>query len=291
MSAMISGTIPLMVNSGSPSGSRRETASAAPPAAAVRTSGRRSWTVDRPPARSRPPEGDQQPHQHEHGDHRHDHHRGRRRGHHQVAGVPVAGLRAGVDRLDVRERAQRVAQQPQDHRAHDRHGRRRPDQQPRPPRRPVPDLGDEVAEGQDHERQARVVVVLEGGAVDAGPRDPLGQERDQDQREGEAAAPVGLVGHERHRRDAQPPDHHVAGVVDGGRGGVRVGALVEPDGLEVERPGPPGRAGGVGRGQVVVVLVHPPGELHERLARVCRRASRRRAGGSRSAPTARTRAT
>ena len=221
MSAMISGTTPLMVNSGSPSGSRRAKASAAPPAAAVRTSGRRSRTViGRPPGRGRP-RADQHPHQHEHGDHRHDHHGGRRRGHHQVAGVPVAGLRAGVDRLDARERAQRVAQQPQDHRAHDRHGRRRPDQEPGPPRRPVPDLGHEVAEGQDHERQARVVVVLEGGAVDAGPRDPLGQERDQDQRQGEAPAPVGLERHEHHRRDAQPPDHHVAGVVDGGRGGVR----------------------------------------------------------------------
>ena len=66
---------------------------------------------------------------------------------------------------------------------------------------------------------------------------------------GEAPAPERLVGDEHHRRDAHPPDDHVAGVVDGRGRGLRVGALVEPDGLEVERPGPPRRARGVGRGQ------------------------------------------
>ena len=87
-------------------------------------------------------------------------------------------------------------------------------QQPGPPRRAVPQLGDEVGEGQDHERQRRVVVVLERGAIDARPRDPLGREADRDQGERQAAPPVGHDADEHQRRDAQPPDDEVAGVVD-----------------------------------------------------------------------------
>ena len=47
--------------------------------------------------------------------------------------------------------------------------------------------------------------------------------------------------------DAEPPDHEVAGVVDGRRRAGGEALLVEPDRLEVERPGPPRRRCGVGR--------------------------------------------
>ena len=153
----------------------------------------------------------------------------------------------------------------------DRDPRRDLREEPRPARRPVPQLGGEVAEGHDHERQARVVVVLERRPVDPGPGDPLAEERDQDQGEGEAPAGVRLPGDEGHRRDAQPPDHEVARVVD--RRGRPPGQalLVEPDGLEVERPGPPRRRRGVAGGQVVVVVVHLLGEGGEGLARVAGR--------------------
>ena len=136
---------------------------------------------------------------------------------------------------------------------------------------PGPDLGREVPEREHDERQARVVVVLERGAVDAGPGQPLGEEPDQDQRQPEVPAPERLVPDEHHRRHAEPPDHEVAGVVD--RGGRALGevALVEPHRLEVERPRPPRRARGVRRGQVVVVLVHRAGQVAQRLARVAGR--------------------
>ncbi len=196
----------------------------------------------------------------------HDHHAGDGRSDHEVAGVSVARLRARVDRLDVRDPAQRHPHQPEKRGAHDRDRRGRPRQQPRASRGAVPHLGGEVGERDDHERQARVVVVLERRPVDARPRDPLGQEADEDQGEGEAAAPERLVGDERHGRDGEPPDDHVAGVVDRGGGVVGEAALVEPDRLEVERPRPPRRAGGVRRGQVVVVLVHLAGQLEQRLA-------------------------
>ena len=49
------------------------------------------------------------------------------------------------------------------------HAGRDPGQEPDPPRGAVPELGGEVGEGQDHERQARVVVVLERRPVDPGP--------------------------------------------------------------------------------------------------------------------------
>ena len=50
-------------------------------------------------------------------------------------------------------------------------------EEPRPARRAVPQLGEEVGEGEDQERQARVVVVLERRPVDPGPGDPLAGER------------------------------------------------------------------------------------------------------------------
>ena len=66
---------------------------------------------------------------------------------------------------------------------------RQPGEQPRPARRAVPELGEEVGEGEDQERQARVVVVLERRPVDPRPRHPLAGEadRDQGQRRGSAA--------------------------------------------------------------------------------------------------------
>ena len=156
-------------------------------------------------------------------------------------------------------------------------------------RRAVPQLGHEVGQGQHHERQRRVVVVLERGAVDARPRDPLGGEADRDEGQREAPPPEGHPGHEGHGRDAHPPDDQAAGVVDRGRGAAGEALLVEPDGLEVHRPRPPGRRGGVRRRQAVVVGVHLAGQVEQRLAGVARRPARRTAGGSRSAPTGCTR--
>ena len=114
-------------------------------------------------------------------------------------------------------------------------------------------------------------MVLEGRPVDAGPRDPLGGEADHDQGQGQAAPPVGHDAHEQESRHAQPPDHEVAGVVDGGRRPGPEALLVEPDGLEVERPRPPRRRRGVGRREAVVVAVHLAGQVEERLAGVARR--------------------
>ena len=90
------------------------------------------------------------------------------------------------------------------------------DDHPRPPRRAVPQLGDEVGEGHDHERERRVVVVLEGGPVDARPRHPLGREADG--RSGRApgsGAGTPSTAAKIMRRDPEPPDDEVAGVVDG----------------------------------------------------------------------------
>ena len=133
---------------------------------------------------------------------------------------------------------------------------------------PVPQLGNEVGEGQDHERQRRVVVVLERGPVDARPRDPLRGEAHRDEHQAQAAPLERLVGDERHRRDAEPPDREVAGVVDRRRRAVAEAALVEPDRLEVERPRPPRRRRGVGRRELVVVAVHLAGQVEQGLAGV-----------------------
>ena len=57
-------------------------------------------------------------------------------------------------------------------------------EEPRPARRPVPQLGQEVGEGHDHERQARVVVVLERRPVDPRPGTHWQAKRDHDQGEG-----------------------------------------------------------------------------------------------------------
>ena len=103
----------------------------------------------------------------------------------------------------------------------------------------MPQLGQEVGEADDDERHARVVVVLEGRPVDARPGQPLPGKADAEESKGKAAALERLPGDEGHRRDAQPPDHQVAGVVDRGCRIPGEAPLIEPDGLEIERPGPP----------------------------------------------------
>ena len=117
-----------------------------------------------------------------------------------------AGLRARVHRF-ARRRTQHSGREKQPHRGRRRRWPRPPasrDPQPGPARRPVPQLGDEVGEGQDHERQGRVVVVLERGPVDARPRHPLGREADGDERQREATAAErhDRREHERRRRRA-----------------------------------------------------------------------------------------
>ena len=64
----------------------------------------------------------------------------------------------------------------------------------------------------------------------------------------------------------EPPDDEVPGVVDRGAGRAGEALLVEPHRLEVERERPPRRRCRVRRGQAVVVVVHLPRELDERLA-------------------------
>jgi hypothetical protein len=105
----------------------------------------------------------------------------------------------------------------------------------------VPQLGDEVGQGHDHEREGRVVVVLEGGSINARPWDPLRGEPDGDQHQSEAAPLERLVRHERHGRHPEPPDHEVARVVDRRRRPVAEAALVEPHGFQVEWERPPRR--------------------------------------------------
>ena len=102
---------------------------------------------------------------------------GRPRGQDEVGDDRRAGLRARIDRLDADEGAQRPVEQPHRGRGDDRDRRADAGERPGVARRPVPQLGDEVGERHHDERQRRVVVVLEGGPVDAGPRDPLGGER------------------------------------------------------------------------------------------------------------------
>ena len=121
---------------------------------------------------------------------------------------------------------------------------------------------------------ARVVVVLECGPIDPGPGQPLAEERDEDQGEREAPARVRLPRDEGHRRDPEPPHDQVARVVDRRRRPAGETLLVEPDGLEIERPGPPWRRRRVARDQVVVVVVHLPGQVEERLARAADRPAR-----------------
>ena len=98
-------------------------------------------------------------------------------GQHEVGDDRRTRLRARVDRFDADEGAQRPVEQPHRGGGHDRDRRADAGQRPGVARRAVPQLGDEVGERHDDERQRRVVVVLEGGPVDAGPRDPLGRER------------------------------------------------------------------------------------------------------------------
>ena len=152
-----------------------------------------------------------------------------------------ARLRARDDVGHPDDRAQRSVEQPEQERAEDRRPGRQPGEQPRPARRAVPQLGEEVREGEEQERQGGVVVVLEGGPVDARPRDPLDGEADRDEGERRAPPLERLPTGEGQRRDAEPPRHQVARVVD--RGGRLAGEalLVEPHGLQVERPRPPRR--------------------------------------------------
>ena len=62
-----------------------------------------------------------------------------------------------------------------------------PGEQPGLARRAMPQLGQRSRRGQDDERHARVVVVLERRPVDAGPRHPLARRSRHDQRQREAA--------------------------------------------------------------------------------------------------------
>ena len=140
--------------------------------------------------------------------------------------------------------------------------------EPRPARGTVPQLRDEVRQGEDDERQRRVVVVLEGGPVDARPRHPLGGEADRDQRQGRRPAPEGHHGHEHEADDPEPPDDQVPRVVDRGTGPAGEALLVEPHRFQVEREGPPRRRRGVRRGEAIVVVVHAAGQLEQRLPAV-----------------------
>ena len=160
---------------------------------------------------------------------------------------------------------------------------------PGPFRGAVPDLGHQVGQRHDHERQGRVVVVLERGPIDAGPRDPLGREPDGDEGQGQAASLERHEADEREGRDAEPPDDEAAGVVERGARAQREALLVEPDRLQVHRPGPPRRRCGMGGGQAVVIAVHLGGQVQQGLAVVARPASPRRSGGLRSWPTGGTR--
>ena len=135
----------------------------------------------------------------------------------------------------------------------------------------MPQLGQPVGHGGEEEGQRRVVVVLEARPVDARPREPLAGEADDQDREGQAPPRPGLPGRPGHDRHAQPEDHQVARVVGDAGGVVGVALLEEPDRLEVEGPGPPGRRRGMRRAQVVVVVVHLDLEVQERLAGVARR--------------------
>ena len=135
----------------------------------------------------------------------------------------------------------------------------------------MPQLGQEIGQGQHQEGQAGVVVVLEGGSIDAHPGHPLEHEADRDQAQAQAAPLERLPGHEGDGRDLQPPGHQVAVVVDRGRGVPGEAGLVKPDRLEVERPGPERRRRRVGGPQVVVVVIHRAGELEQGLAGVARR--------------------
>ena len=128
---------------------------------------------------------------------------GRPRGQDEVGDDRRAGLRPGLtDSTPTNAHSGRWSSHSAAGRD-DRDRRRDPGQHPGVARRPVPDLGHEVGQRQHHERQRRVVVVLEGGPVDAGPRDPLGREPDRDERQREAPALERHPGHERDGRDAR----------------------------------------------------------------------------------------
>ncbi len=193
---------------------------------------------------------------------------------HELRDVRRAGRGRVVNREHVHEPAQRPGEHVHEGWRDDRQRGHGLGEEPGPTRRPVPQLGHEVGEGQDHERQRRVVVVLERGPVDAPPRDPLRGEAHRDERQTEAAPLERLVRDERHRRDAEPPDGEVAGVIDRRRRAVTEAALVEPDRLEVERPRPPRRRRGVGRRELVVVAIHLAGQLEQGLAGVPGRPAR-----------------
>ena len=154
-----------------------------------------------------------------------------------------AGLRVRDDVVDADDRAQRPMRTATARTAEDARRRRQPREQPDAARRAVPQLGEEVGQGEEHERQRRVVVVLERRPVDPGPREPLHGERDRDERERGAPALERLPGDEGHGRHGQPPGDEVARVVDRGRGAAGEALLVEPDRLQVEGPRPPRRRG------------------------------------------------
>ena len=235
---------------------------------------------ERWPSASGPPrtlvvvEGQEGPHDEEQADPEGDGKPCRPEREHEVGDDRWAGLRSRVHRLDADDGAQRPVEQPQSRRRHDRDRRRGPGEQPGAARGSMPQLGDEVGERHHHERQRRVVVVLEGGAVDAGPRDPLGREPDRDERQSEAPTLERHPRHEPDRGDPQPPDDETPGIVESSGGAGCQPLLVEPDRLEVHRPRPPRRGGRVGRRQAVVIAVHRAGQVEEGLACVARRPAR-----------------
>ena len=185
-----------------------------------------------------------------------------------------AGLGPRVRLLHVDEGTEGAPEEPHDDRGQEGARGGSPGQAPRPATRPVPDLGREVGQGQEHEGQRSVVVVLERRPVDARPGQPERREHDRHERQGEAAPSEGLPRREGEGWNREPPGRQVAAVVDRSDRVAGEGLLVEPDRLQVGGPGPPRRRRGVGRPQVVVVVVHPADEVRERLSVVPRRPPR-----------------
>src|SRR5450759_6016399 len=120
----------------------------------------------------------------------------------------------------------------------------------------MPQLRQEIGQGHKEEGQGRVEVVLERSPVYPGPGEPLPEEGNGYQGQAEAPPLEGLPADERHAEDRHPPQRGIAAVVDPGRHAGHVAAAVEPDRLEVQRPGPPRRRCRVGLAQIVVVGVH-----------------------------------
>ena len=184
--------------------------------------------------------------------------------------VHLRGARCapGVGFGGAGQHAEWRAQQPQERHRQDGQCGRGAGQEPGARARPVPEVGQEVGQGQHHERQAGVDVVLERGPIDARPGQPERRPEDDHEGQRQAASLPGGHGREAHAGHAQPEDHEVAGVVDEARRGARVPLGEEPHRLEVERPRPPRRRGRVRGAQAVVVLVHRPGQLGQGLASV-----------------------